>query len=83
MSSALVEPLFDVSPAADVPGRRGVGPGGGGLTLGELLSGAWEGLAARASVACPVCAGEMRPGGADAAGGPVGGGCRDCGAALR
>jgi hypothetical protein len=82
MTTLVVEPLLDVSPEAAVPGRRGAGPGGG-LTLEGLLSGAWEGLAARASVACPVCTGDMRPRGADAAGRPVGGGCRDCGTELR
>jgi hypothetical protein len=82
MTTLVIEPIFEASPAAVAPGSRRAGPGGG-LTLEGLLSGAWEGLAARASVACPVCAGEMRPRGADAAGRPVGGGCRDCGAALR
>lgn len=27
----------------------------GGLTLEQLVSGVWEGLAARVPVACPVC----------------------------
>ena len=32
---------------------------GGEPTLDEVLSGAWEGLAAHQHVACPVCGGEM------------------------
>ena len=34
---------------------------GGEPTLDEVLSGAWEGLAAHQHVACPVCGGEMTP----------------------
>jgi hypothetical protein len=81
VTTLVVEPLFAVSPAAGEPGGRSVGPGGG-LTLEGLLSGAWEGLAARSRVTCPVCAGEMRPRTAAPAG-PLAGGCRDCGAELR
>jgi hypothetical protein len=32
---------------------------GGEPTLDELIVGAWEGLAAQQSVACPVCDGEL------------------------
>jgi hypothetical protein len=32
----------------------------GGLTLEQVISGAWEDLAARTCAACPVCGGEMR-----------------------
>lgn len=35
------------------PGARG------GLTLDDLVTGVWEGLALRATVVCPVCAGQM------------------------
>ena len=31
----------------------------GRLTLDELITGAWEGLAVRGTVTCPVCAGPM------------------------
>jgi hypothetical protein len=50
---------------------------GEGLTLADVLASAWEGLAAHATVACPVCHGELepRPGGA-------GGRCRSCGTTL-
>ena len=51
---------------------------GGGATLDELLVGAWEGLSARRLVACPVCAGSMRP-----RGGASGGACEGCGSRLR
>jgi hypothetical protein len=56
------------------------GPGGE-PTLDALLSGVWEGLAARQRVACPVCGGAMAPRySAHAA--PIGGGCADCGTTL-
>ncbi len=51
---------------------------GGGATLDELLVGAWEGLSARRPVACPVCAGPMRP-----SEGATGGSCQSCGSRLR
>ena len=54
---------------------------GGGPTLDDVLSGAWEGLAAALPVSCPVCAGELAPRWA-AGSGVVGGRCRDCGASL-
>ena len=34
---------------------------GGGPTLDDLLSGAWEGLAAASPTSCPVCDGELVP----------------------
>ena len=55
---------------------------GGGATLDDLLSGAWEGLtAAIAPTACPVCQGELEPRWSAGAG-VVGGRCRDCGSEL-
>jgi hypothetical protein len=55
---------------------------GGGATLDDLLSGAWEGLAAAVTTtACPVCAGELVPRWSAGAG-IVGGRCRDCGSEL-
>jgi len=56
---------------------------GGGATLDDVLSGAWEGLSSAASVAtaCPVCDGALvRRWSAGA--GVVGGRCRDCGSEL-
>ena len=52
---------------------------GGGLTLDEAIVGAWEGLAARATVACPLCGGALRP---RSAGDRAGGRCGDCGTTL-
>jgi hypothetical protein len=55
---------------------------GGGETLDDLVSGAWEGLTASASLtACPVCQGELEARWSAAAG-VVGGRCRDCGSEL-
>jgi hypothetical protein len=54
----------------------------GGATLDDLVSSAWEGLAAAASsTACPVCQGELQPRWSAGAG-VVGGRCRDCGSEL-
>jgi hypothetical protein len=56
-------------------------PLGGEPTLDDVLVDAWEGLAARRAVQCPVCHGEMDPDGvADSP--PIGGRCRDCGSTL-
>ena len=56
-------------------------PAGGGPTLEDVISGAWEGLAATRTAPCPVCAGTLvaRYGSGP---GPVAGRCRDCGAEL-
>ena len=54
---------------------------GGGATLDDLLSGAWEGLAAALPAACPVCHGELAPRWSAGAG-VVGGRCGDCGSEL-
>ena len=55
---------------------------GGGATLDDLLSGAWEGLTAAVSpTACPVCRGELEPRWSAGAG-VVGGRCGDCGSEL-
>ena len=48
---------------------------GEGPTLADVLASAWEGLAARSAVACPVCHGELEPR-------PAGGRCRSCGTTL-
>ena len=51
------------------------------VTLDDVLSAAWEGLAGHHSVTCPVCSGSMAPRyGSGAA--PVGGRCRRCGSTL-
>jgi len=85
-----------VMPTAPVKsGRAGVGAprpitrpprsffdgAGGGPTLDDVVSGAWEELTAHAVVECPVCQGELAPEyGAHAR--PVGGRCRGCGTTL-
>jgi hypothetical protein len=59
----------------------GDGGVGGEASLEEVLARAWEGLAAHAAVACPLCGGAMTP--RYAAGPtPVGGRCADCGTTL-
>ncbi|HEY5317626.1 MAG TPA: hypothetical protein VIJ20_06570 [Solirubrobacteraceae bacterium] len=64
---------------------------GGGPTLDDVVSGAWEELTAHAVVDCPVCDGEMAPeyaapalsaGVRAARARPVGGRCRRCGTTL-
>lgn len=57
------------------PRDRGLG---GGLTLDEAIVGAWEGLAVRAAVPCPLCGGALVPRGEGIAGGR----CCDCGTTL-
>lgn len=58
--------------------ERARGPGGG-PTLDDAIVGAWEGLAARVVVACPLCGGALRP---HASPDSVGGRCGDCGTTL-
>jgi len=48
---------------------------GGGPTLDDAIVAAWEGLTAQIAIACPLCGGRMRPGGAN-------GRCGDCGTSL-
>jgi ribosomal protein S27AE len=72
--------LFGPGPAGSVEVARTErterdGGLGGGLTLDEAIVGAWEGLVARATVACPLCGGVLRPHAA-------GGRCGDCGTSL-
>jgi hypothetical protein len=54
---------------------------GGGPTLDDVVSGAWEELTAHAVVDCPVCGGELVPQyGSQAR--PIGGRCRRCASTL-
>ncbi|HEX4806677.1 MAG TPA: hypothetical protein VFU94_12320 [Conexibacter sp.] len=75
--------LFDRAPGEPDPAagarRPDRGPGGG-LTLDEAIVGAWEGLAARVAVPCPVCGGRLRPRVERSA--SAGGRCGDCGTTL-
>jgi hypothetical protein len=59
----------------DAPHRDHDAPPPARLTLADVLAAAWDGLAARTTVACPVCHGELAPHGA-------GGRCRACGTTL-
>ena len=74
--TALAEPptLFDAT-------RTLIDLAGGEPTLDDLLSGAWEGLTAHKSVACPICGDAMAPEYGEH-GLPVGGSCRGCGTQL-
>jgi hypothetical protein len=54
---------------------------GGEPTLDDLLSGAWEGLTAHKTVACPVCGDAMAPE-SGSHGLPAAGACRGCGSRL-
>ena len=53
----------------------------GRMTLDEVLSAAWDGLAGHHSVTCPVCTGPMAPRYGSGAK-PVGGRCTRCGSTL-
>jgi hypothetical protein len=75
MSAAVLEQPRAAGEAARVGG-------GGRVTLEDVLSSAWEGLAAHRTVACPVCAGELRPRYGAAGLAPVGGRCADCASVL-
>jgi hypothetical protein len=57
------------------PHDRDAAPPHARLTLADVLAAAWDGLATRSTVACPVCHGELAPHGA-------GGRCRSCGTTL-
>jgi hypothetical protein len=67
MSTLLLEraPAFDESFERDTRLRldgallSGMADAHGGLTLDELITGVWEGLAVRGAVECPVCASSM------------------------
>jgi hypothetical protein len=70
------------TPQRVAPRPRSIFDGaGGGPTLDDVLSSAWEELTAHAVVACPLCAGELVPEyGAHAR--PIGGRCRGCGTTM-
>lgn len=67
MSTLLLErsPALDEGFERDTPFRldkalfAGTTGAHGRLTLDELITGAWEGLAVRGTVTCPVCASPM------------------------
>jgi hypothetical protein len=77
----------DDAPAAErpepatAPAPRNAPASRSGLTLDEVLTAAWDGLAAHHSVTCPVCSGSMAPRYGSGAK-PVGGRCTRCGSTL-
>jgi hypothetical protein len=70
--------LFGPDPADARSGQDGARLGGG-PTLDDAIVGAWEGLAARAVAACPLCGGGLRAPSTPAA---HAGRCSDCGTTL-
>ncbi|HEX4116581.1 MAG TPA: hypothetical protein VHY18_11985 [Solirubrobacteraceae bacterium] len=54
----------------------------GRLTLDELITGVWEGLAVHGSVDCPVCTSPMVPSSHDDGDGRQTGSCLGCGSKL-
>jgi hypothetical protein len=55
----------------------------GGLTLDDLIIGAWEGLAVRGAAACPVCANSSMTARSSEDGGDAPeGSCLNCGSRL-
>jgi hypothetical protein len=54
----------------------------GGLTLDDLITGVWEGLAVGATVNCPVCAGPMASRAPTTSGDAPTGECLSCGSLL-
>ncbi len=54
----------------------------GRLTLDDLITGAWEGLAVRGAVTCPVCSGPMTARAAEHEGDAPTGACLGCGSHL-
>jgi hypothetical protein len=76
------EPDGEPAPFGPHAEPRLFGPLDGEPTLDDELVGAWEGLAVRRTVSCPVCHGEMEPE-YGAGGPPIGGRCATCGSSLR
>jgi len=85
--------LFD---AIDRPSILGPDPGGrdtpsrtepslavgGRSTLDDVITSAWEDLAAHRTTDCPLCGGVLQPRYAAAGAAPLGGRCTSCGTTL-
>jgi hypothetical protein len=90
MSTLLLErsPAFDEGFERDTPLRldrallAGTADAHGGLSLDDLITGAWEGLAVRGTATCPVCAGPMTAQVPDHEDGSPTGACLSCGSQL-
>jgi hypothetical protein len=54
----------------------------GGLTLDDLITSVWQGLAVRAAVTCPVCEGPMASGAQGDEGASPTSACLNCGSRL-
>jgi hypothetical protein len=82
-TEATVEVEAGAAPVVEepVPASRSIDVAGPVATLDDLLVGAWDGLMAGATVACPVCTGARAPRWTAAGGAPAGGRC-GCGTAL-
>ena len=72
MSATATRPLFDLF-AEQQPDSRASRPGN--LTLGERISGVWEGLLKNGTAVCPVCRGTLERAGQR-------GVCTSCGSTL-
>ncbi|HWX87656.1 MAG TPA: hypothetical protein VNX67_05740 [Solirubrobacteraceae bacterium] len=92
MSALLLErsPAFDegfereARPRTRLDGAALVGATNahGRLTLDDLITGAWEGLAVRGTVACPICPSLMAPRSPEYDGDVPTGVCLGCGSSL-
>lgn len=90
MSTLLLErvPAFDESFERDTRLRldgallAGMADAHGRLTLDDLITGVWEGLAVRGAVQCPVCASPMALSSRAYGDGQQMGSCLDCGSEL-
>jgi hypothetical protein len=71
----------DVRRRLDGPRLAGTTDAHGRLTLDDLITGAWEGLAVRGTVNCPVCASPMAAGPEHGGGAPTAT-CFGCGSRL-
>lgn len=80
LEAPLIEDLFhsEVDQRPLVASRLNRVDGHGGLTLDDLITGVWEGLASKKTVRCPACGGAMRSRPAA----PEVADCSDCGASL-
>ena len=76
--------LFDQAAGApDRPSRSAPLGAGGGPTLAEVISRAWEAVHTGVEAACPVCSGELVAIPPASGGGVPAARCRDCGSELR
>ena len=81
-SSALEDDFeHDTPPRPDGAPLSGQTDAHGRLTLDDLITGVWEGLAVRETVNCPICAGPMTFASASSGDSPTGA-CLNCGSRL-